>query len=63
MIKDSMIVENEDGFEIRRLVSETDEYDDTEDVVKSHFFRRSAGWTRALVEEALDKISDVPNTM
>ena len=63
MIKDSMIVENEDGFEIRRLVSETDEYDDTKDVVKSHLFRRSAGWTRALVEEALDKISDVPNTM
>ena len=63
MIKDSMIVENEDGFEIRRLVSETDEYDDTEDVVKSHFFRRSAGWTRALVEEAMDKLSDVSNAV
>ena len=63
MIKDSMIVENEDGFEIRRLVSETDEDGDTEDVVKSHFFRRSTGWTRALIEEALDKLSDVSNTV
>ena len=63
MIKDSMIVENIDVFEIKFLVSETDEDGDTEDIVKSHYFRRSAGWTRALIEEALDKLSDVSNAV
>jgi adenosyl cobinamide kinase/adenosyl cobinamide phosphate guanylyltransferase len=63
MIKDSMILENKDVFEIRFLVSETDEDGDTEDIVKSHYFRRSAGWTRAQIEEALDKLSDVSNTV
>ena len=63
MIKDSMIVENTDGFEIRFLVSETDEDGDMKEAVESIFFRRSAGWTHALVEEALDKLSYVPKPL